>query len=175
MRFYQNAPSAIAASIQLKEEFKLDVSPRTITHWAKIDSIKKAAGSPNALFVEQNLTINNIKPVTGQKFDYKDFAEQSKKFFDKSNQKINAILKLLYETIKAEDITEMSLSEKLNAIAKLEKLKIAKSNFILSVISRSADDEEDLTKLVDELAKELNGDERESISEQIESKVADNE
>ncbi len=171
VRYYKNLSSAAATAEQIKLEFQLDISPRTITHWAKNNVIANAAENEGSLFIEQNnLIVNQIQPI-GQKFDVKDFVKKHREFFEKSSKKLNELLEILYNSIQQKDLLELSTKEKLAAISKLEKIIINKNNFLLNIIARSGDDEDSLAELMSELTKELGGNIEETLSDKIEEKI----
>lgn len=154
---YNNAKSAQEVAEYIKVKFGVIVSKRSIQTWAKDSQIAKAAGGEASLFIEQSINIHTLAPATGQKFDIQEFVEKNKMFFEESNQRLDAIIKKLYESITSEEIVRMPIKDRLIALSRLEKLKIGKYNFLLSVIARSADDEDDLKTLVSALTTSLNG------------------
>lgn len=172
VRFYFNAKSAREAAQEIKDQFGVMVSERSIQAWAKDEAIIRDAGGPPSLFVNQSININTMRPSTGQKFNIQDFVEQNKAFFDQSSKRVDEILAALYKSVDAKQIKAMDTKDKLNAIAKLEKLKMDKYNFLLGVIAKSADDEDDLKTMLNEIVSELNGDETGSLPDHTASTVA---
>lgn len=150
VRIYKHCRSIPQALEEINMRHGVKVSARSIHLWKKDPRFQTE--EDGQLFGSPIMSRGELlKP----RFDLKEYVERNKETFPHAYNKLSQLINAIVDSLEVNDIKGLDTMDKIKALEKLEKVRMARANYLIALVVRTEGEGDNLEELLKQVASEF--------------------